>query len=118
MRRTSTCWTNGLANDESGMASALGGSVPVPGLGNVPVILLLLAVGVILFVVFGGWILIAFTTKTLITVVLIGAGIVLLVKPIRGLGETARIAVPLFLLLLGMAFYVGIPQAIVSAFGG
>ncbi len=100
------------------MGSLLGSNVPVPGLGNVPVILLLLGVCVVLFVVFGGWVLIAFTTKTLITVVLIGAGLVLLVKPISGFGETARIAVPIFLLLLGIAFYVGIPQAIVNALGG
>lgn len=107
-----------LGTDNEGAGSVLG------GLGGsifgIPMIFVLIVAVLAIFLLFGGWILIAFTTKTLIVVVLLGAGLFLLVKPsiLSGMGEQAKIGVPIFLILLAILFYANVFTAIAHAFGG
>ena len=75
--------------------------------GLAPLILLALLAVVVLFILLGGWILIAFTTKTLITVVLVGLGAYLFIRP-SGLEGNMRTYVPFALIILGILFYVGV----------
>ena len=81
--------------------------------GLAPLILLALLAVVVLFILLGGWILIAFTTKTLITVVLIGLGAYLFIRP-SGLEGNMRTYVPFALIILGILFYVGVFSKIVG----
>ncbi len=81
--------------------------------GLAPLILLVLIGAIILFVLLGGWILIAFTTKTLITVVLVGLGAYLFIRP-SGLEGKMRTYVPFALIILGILFYVGVFSKIVG----
>ncbi len=81
--------------------------------GIAPLILMILLGIVVLFVLLGGWILIAFTTKTLITVVLVGLGAYLFIRP-SGLEGEIRAYVPFSLIILGILFYVGVFSKIVG----
>ncbi len=81
--------------------------------GIAPLILMILLGIVVLFVLLGGWILIAFTTKTLITVVLVGLGAYLFIRP-SGLEGKMRAYVPFGLIILGILFYVGVFSKIVG----
>ena len=64
---------------------------------------------VVLFLLFGGFILLAFTMKTVIAFALVGVGLFLFVKPqaLSGLGVQGRILVPLVLIILGILVYAG-----------
>jgi len=70
-----------------------------------PLIAIFVIVGII--VLFAGWILIALTMKSMITLLLVGVGVYLLVKP-QGLQGNARVYVPIALIILGVAFYAGV----------
>jgi hypothetical protein len=57
---------------------------------------------------------IAFTMKSMIAILLIGAGVYLFVRPnaVSGMGAQAKIAVPLILIVLGVLFYSGVFSSI------
>jgi len=88
-----------LRADEQGVGSIFG----------IPPILLIFGVIVVLFLLLGGFLVFIFATKTLITVALIGIGLILLLKQsfLAGMPEQYRMFVPLILILLGILFYVG-----------
>ena len=81
--------------------------------GIAPLILLLLLGLFVVFIILGGWIIIAFTTKTLITVILMGLGAYLFIRP-SGLQGNMRTYVPFALIILGILFYVGVFSKIVG----
>ncbi len=74
-------------------------------------ILLYLILGiVVLLILLGGWIVIALTTKTLLTILLVGAGLYLFVRPktLATFGPQARLLVPLALIIIGLLVYGGV----------
>jgi hypothetical protein len=64
---------------------------------------------IIALLFFAGFLAILFATKTIIVLILVLAGLYLLVKPaiIAGAGPTGKYLIPLFLIILGLAFYSG-----------
>ena len=78
-----------------------------------PLILMILIGLFLVFILLGGWILIALTTKTLITVILVGLGAYLFIRP-SGLEGNMRTYVPFGLIILGILFYVGVFSKIVG----
>jgi len=76
--------------------------------GFLPLIAILVIVGIGLLLV--GWVIVALTMKSMIAILLVGAGIYLFVRPsaTSGMGAQAKIAVPLVLILLGVLFYAGV----------
>ena len=79
--------------------------------GVLPLLLILVILGIALL--FLGWIVIALTTKTLITVVLVGLGAYLIVRPgaLSGLSASMKLVVPFGLILIGILFYAGVFSA-------
>ena len=76
--------------------------------GVLPLIAILVIVGVGLLLV--GWIIVALTMKSMIAILLVGAGVYLYVRPnaTSGMGSQARIFVPLVLIIIGVLFYAGV----------
>jgi len=81
--------------------------------GAIQFILLIILAIVVGLVVFGGFLFVAFSTKALITVVLVGMGAFLLYRP-TGLPGNMRLYVPFALIILGILFYVGVFDKIVG----
>ena len=75
--------------------------------GFIELILLIILAIVALVVLLGGFIFIAFSTKALIAVVLVGLGAFLFIRP-SGLTGNMRLYVPFGLILLGIVFYAGL----------
>lgn len=100
-----------LRTDNEGVGSILGGSV-----FGIPMVIVVIGVVAILFLLLGGWILIAFTTKTVIVVALVGVGLFLLIKKgaASALGQYG-VWIALSLVLVGVLFYAGIFNGL---FGG
>lgn len=84
------------------------GVLPLIGL-----LVLLVIVGIGLLVV--GWIVVAFTMKSVIAILLVGMGLYLFVKPsaVSSMGAQAKVAVPLILIVLGILVYSGVFSSIV-----
>ena len=76
--------------------------------GFLPLIAILVIVGIGLLLV--GWVIVALTMKSMIAILLVGAGVYLYVRPsaTSGMGAQAKIAVPLVLILLGVLLYAGV----------
>jgi len=81
--------------------------------GAIQFILLLILAIVVGIVIFGGFLFVAFSTKALITVILVGMGAFLLYRP-TGLQGNMRFYVPFGLIILGILFYVGVFSKIVG----
>jgi len=81
--------------------------------GAIQLILLLILAIVVCIVIFGGFLFIAFSTKALITIILVGLGAFLFVRP-SGLEGNMRTYVPFGLIILGILFYVGVFSKIVG----
>jgi hypothetical protein len=81
--------------------------------GQVQLILLLILAIVVGIVIFGGFLFVAFSTKALITVALVGMGLFLFVRP-SGLAGNMRAYVPFILIILGIVFYAGVFDKIVG----
>lgn len=75
--------------------------------GLIELLLLVILAIVALVALLGGFLFIAFSTKALITVVLVGLGVFLFVRP-AGLVGNMRLYIPLGLILLGILFYAGL----------
>ena len=75
--------------------------------GALPLLVIVVIVGILLF--FGGVILAWFTMKMWLTLLLVGVGIYLLVKPnlLSGVPAQAKWLIPLVLIVLGIAVYGG-----------
>ena len=75
--------------------------------GVLPLIPILIIVGLAILLL--GWIVIALTMKAMIAILLVGAGVYLFVRPAAtsNMGAQAKIAVPLFLIIVGVLFYAG-----------
>ena len=75
--------------------------------GAIPLIAILIIVGVLL--VFGGVILAYLTMKMWLTLLLVGVGIYLLIKPnlLTGVPAAGKWAIPMVLIVLGIAVYGG-----------
>lgn len=82
-----------MKSDNEGAGSIMG----------IPPILLIFVVIVILFVLLGGFIVIVFATKTLITLALLGVGLFLLVKPAIVKGHTY---IPMLLILASILLFL------------
>ena len=75
--------------------------------GAFPLLLIIVVLAIILL--FGGMILAYLTMKMWLTLLLVGAGLYLFVKPnlLSGLPATAKWAVPIVLIVLGILVYAG-----------
>jgi hypothetical protein len=75
--------------------------------GALPLLVIVVILGILLL--FGGVILAYLTMKMWLTLLLIGAGLYLLIKPnlLSGVGATGKWAIPLVLIVLGIAVYGG-----------
>jgi hypothetical protein len=78
-----------------------------PILANPYLLIIILILAIIL--IFGSLILVALTTKTILTVALVGIGLYLFIRPhlLAGLGSMGRWAIPIGLIGLGIVFYLG-----------
>ena len=76
--------------------------------GVLPLIAILVIVGIGLLLV--GWVIVALTMKSMIAILLVGAGVYLFVRPsaTSGMGAQARLFVPFLLIVLGVLFYSGV----------
>lgn len=75
--------------------------------GALPLLVIVVIVGILLL--FGGVILAWFTMKMWLTLLLVGAGLYLLIKPnlLTGVPAAGKWAIPLVLIVLGIAVYGG-----------
>jgi hypothetical protein len=75
--------------------------------GAIP--LLLIGIVLVIILLFGGMILAYLTMKMWLTLLLVGAGLYLLVKPqpMSGLPATAKWLIPVVLIVLGILVYAG-----------
>jgi hypothetical protein len=94
-----------LRDDDSGAGGILGGS----GIFGIPPLFLLIGIVILALLFFAGFLAILFATKTIIVLILVLAGLYLLVKPkiLGTTGPTMRFLIPIFLIILGLAFYSG-----------
>lgn len=76
--------------------------------GILPLIAILVILGIGLLLV--GWVIVALTMKSMIAILLVGAGVYLFIRPsaTSGMGSQAKIAIPLVLIVLGVLFYAGV----------
>lgn len=79
--------------------------------GALPILAVLVIIGIVLLL--AGWIIIALTMKSMIAILLIGAGVYLLIRP-QGLTGQSRTLVPIALILIGVFFYAGVFDAILG----
>ena len=75
--------------------------------GVLPLLVIIVILGIVLL--FGVMILAALTLKMILTLLLVGVGVYLLIKPglLSGVGATGKWAVPIILIVLGIAVYGG-----------
>lgn len=84
---------------------------------NSDAILPLIGVGILIFLglalIVVAWVIVAFTAKMVIALALVGIGVGMFAMPKlrQGLGPRAGIIIPLFLILLGVMFYLGVFNA-------
>lgn len=73
--------------------------------GVLPLLVIVVILGIILL--FGGLILVALTAKTLLTLILAGAGLYIIIRPVPGLDGKWKPVIGMVLIILGIAFYGG-----------